>query len=112
MKTITCCKVVSNEEFINVLPNGKLSFDNIENKISDYDLNALEAGKKLARETKGSLTALSIGKSSVLDSSKIQKDILSRGANELTLVVDDSLELLDSLETAKAITKEIGRAHV
>ncbi|CAG7839862.1 electron transfer flavoprotein subunit alpha [Clostridium novyi B str. ATCC 27606] len=107
MKTITCCKVVSNEEFINVLPSHELSFDNVPTKISDYDLNALEAGKKLARETKGSLTALSIGKSSVLDSSKIQKDILSRGANELTLVVDDSLELLDSLETAKAITKAI-----
>ncbi|KEI01131.1 electron transfer flavoprotein subunit alpha [Clostridium botulinum C/D str. BKT2873] len=107
MKTITCCKIVSNEEFINVLPSRTLSFDDVPNKISDYDLNALEAGKQLARETKGSLTALSIGKSSTLDSSKIQKDILSRGANELTLVVDDSIELLDSLETAKAITKAV-----
>ncbi|KGM95446.1 electron transfer flavoprotein subunit alpha [Clostridium novyi A str. 4552] len=107
MKTITCCKVVSNEEFINVLPNRELSFENVPNKISDYDLNALEAGKILARKTKGSLIALSIGKSSALNSSKIQKDILSRGANELTLVTDDSIELLDSFETAKAITKAI-----
>lgn len=63
MKIITCCKVVPDEEQIKVLPNRELALDDVPAKISQYDLNALEAAKKLSAETKGSVTALSVGSS-------------------------------------------------
>lgn len=103
MKIIACCKIVPNEEGITVLPNGELSMADAANKISQYDLNAIESGKTLAQETSGSMIALSVGPSSVLDDSKIRKDVLSRGADELSLVMDDSHDFSDSLQTAKAI---------
>ncbi|MCY6957634.1 putative electron transfer flavoprotein FixA [Clostridium brassicae] len=103
MKIIACCKVVPNEEEINVLPTRELSMTGASSKISQYDLNALETGKQLAAETNGTMTALSVGPASALTNSKIRKDILSRGANELSLVQNDSDECFDSLQTAKAI---------
>jgi len=109
MKIIVCCKVVPNEEELKVLPSRELDFNGVPWKISQYDLNALESGKQLASGG-GSMTALSIGSAEALDSSKIQKDILSRGPDDLKLVVDDE-PFQDSLQTAKAIAgavREIG----
>lgn len=103
MKIIACCKIVPNEEGITVLPNRELSMDNAPLAISQYDLNAMESGKKLAAETKGSMIALSIGATAPLENTKIRKDILSRGADELHLVMDDDHAFSDSLQTAKAI---------
>ncbi|WP_349947481.1 putative electron transfer flavoprotein FixA [Lacrimispora sp. BS-2] len=103
MKIIACCKIVPNEEEISILPNRELSMTGASLKISQYDLNALETGKQLASETNGTMTALSIGPAASLANSKIRKDILSRGADELSLVPDDSDECFDSLQTAKAI---------
>ncbi len=103
MKIVVCCKVVPNEEEIQVLASRELSTANASQKISQYDLNALEAGKKLAAETGGTVTALSIGSTAALGATKIRKDILSRGANELSVVIDDAHGFADSLETAKAI---------
>ena len=100
MKIITCCKVVPDEEQIKVLPNRELALDDVPAKISQYDLNALEAAKKLSAETKGSVTALSVGSSKALDATKIRKDILSRGANDLKLVISDDHSYSDSFETA------------
>lgn len=103
MKIITCCKIVPNEEGITVLPNRELSMANAPLAISQYDLNAMESGKQLAAETKGSMVALSIGASASLENTKIRKDILSRGADELNLVMDDEHDYSDSLQTAKAL---------
>ena len=103
MKIIVCCKIVPNEEEIRVQPDRSLDLSGTPWKISQYDLNALESAKKLAGETKGTVTALSIGSASALDSSKIRKDVLSRGADDLKLVIDDSHGFSNSLETAKAL---------
>ena len=62
MKIIACCKIVPNEEEITVLPDRTLAMADASLKISQYDLNALESGKKLAAESGGTMTALSIGK--------------------------------------------------
>ncbi len=104
MKIIACCKIVPNEEGIVVLPNRELSMAEAAPKISQYDLNAIESGKQLAAESGGSMIALSIGSSATLDDSKIRKDVLSRGVDELSLVIDDNHDFSDSLQTAKAIT--------
>ncbi len=115
MKIIACCKIVPNEEEITVLPDRTLAMADASPKISQYDLNALESGKLLAAESKGSMAALSIGPSAYLENSKIRKDILSRGADELNLVIDDAHDFSDSLQTAKAIAgavKAIGEYGV
>ena len=109
MKIIVCCKVVPNEEELQVLPNRELGFNGVPWKISQYDLNALESGKQLAAGG-GSMTALSIGSTEALGSSKIQKDILSRGPDSLKLVLDDSKPFQDSLQTAKAIAGAVQAA--
>ena len=109
MKIIVCCKVVPNEEELQVLPNRELGFNGVPWKISQYDLNALESGKQLAAGG-GSMTALSIGSTEALGSSKIQKDILSRGPDSLKLVLDDRKPFQDSLQTAKAIAGAVQAA--
>ena len=109
MKIIVCYKVVPNEEELQVLPNRELGFNGVPWKISQYDLNALESGKQLAAGG-GSMTALSIGSTEALGSSKIQKDILSRGPDSLKLVLDDSKPFQDSLQTAKAIAGAVQAA--
>lgn len=110
MKILTCCKIVPDEEAIQVLPDRQLSFEGTPWKISQYDLNALESGKQLAAATGGSMTALSVGPSAALESSKLQKDILSRGPDDLKLVVDDEHAFSDSLQTAKAIAAAVKAA--
>lgn len=109
MKILVCCKVVPNEEELQVLPSRELSFAGVPWKISQYDLNALESGKQLAAGG-GSMTALSIGSTEALGSSKIQKDILSRGPDGLKLVIDDGKPFQDSLQTAKAIAEAVKAA--
>lgn len=111
MKIIACCKVVPNEEEIQVLPSRELSMENASWKISQYDLNALEEGKKLAAETGGTMTALSVGGSAALGQSKIRKDILSRGPDDMSVVIDDTHAFADSLETAKAIAAALKGAE-
>ena len=103
MRIIACCKVVPDEQEIQVLPNKTLSMEQTPWKISQYDLNALEAAKKLSSETAGSVTVLSVGGAAGLENSKIRKDILSRGADSLSLVIDDAHTFSDSLSTAKAL---------
>lgn len=103
MKIIACCKIVPNEEEIRIQPDRQLSTADASLKISQYDLNALETGKQLAAEANGTMTALSVGPDTALTNSKIRKDILSRGADELNLVQDDSLAASDSLRTARVI---------
>jgi len=103
MKIITCCKIVPNEEGIIVLPNRELSTADAPLAISQYDLNAMESGKELAAETGGSMVALSVGSSAALENTKIRKDVLSRGVDELNLVIDDAHSYSDSLQTAKAL---------
>lgn len=107
MKIVACCKIVPNEEMIKVLPNRELSFEGVPSSISEYDLNALEAGKVLARANDGEVSVVTVGSSEFLNASKIQKDILSRGADNLNLVINDSNKFVDSLQTAKAIARSV-----
>ena len=103
MKIVACCKIVPDEEQIQVLPSKELDLSKAEWKISQYDLNALETAKNVAAQAAGTVTVLSVGGTPALEGSKIRKDILSRGADDLSLVMDDEHDLADSLQTAKAI---------
>lgn len=103
MKIVACCKIVPDEQDLQVLPSKELDLSKAAWKISQYDLNALEAAKKVAAEVPSSITVFSVGSTAALEATKIRKDILSRGADDLSLVMDDEHRFADSLETAKAI---------
>ena len=81
MKIVVCCKIVPDEEQIQVRADRSLALENVPWKISQYDLNALEAAKKLSAEAHGSVVALSVGSTPALEPTKIRKDVLSRGAD-------------------------------
>ncbi len=101
MNIIACVKVVPEEQDITVNADHTLNVEKAASKISLYDLNALEAATALAGEN-GKVIALSVG-GQRLGNSKVHKDILSRGADELVLVSDAALENALPAATAKVL---------
>lgn len=92
MNIIACVKVVPEEQDITVEGDRTLNLDKAASKISQYDLNAIEAAVQLAAGAEGStVTALSVGGKAALENSKVRKDLLSRGPDSLVAVIDDSL---------------------
>ncbi|HCD1255480.1 TPA: electron transfer flavoprotein [Citrobacter amalonaticus] len=102
MKIITCFKLVPEEQDIVVTPEQALSFDNADTKISPFDLNAVEAATQLATEAEDEIAALTVG-GSLLQNSKVRKDVLSRGPHALYLMQDAQLEHALPKDTAQAI---------
>ena len=105
MKIITCFKLVPEEQDIVVTPEYTLNFDNADAKISQFDLNAIEAASQLATDD-DEIAALTIG-GSLLQNSKVRKDVLSRGPHSLYLVQDAQLEHALPLDTAKALAAAV-----
>ena len=105
MKIITCFKLVPEEQDIVVTPEYTLNFDNADAKISQFDLNAIEAASQLATDD-DEIAALTVG-GSLLQNSKVRKDVLSRGPHSLYLVQDAQLEHALPLDTAKALAAAV-----
>ncbi len=104
MNIITCYKVVPEDQDITINADRTLGLDKAEPKISQYDLNAVEAGVQLKEQAADStVVALSVGAGRYLENSKVRKDILSRGPDSLILVVDDGYERLLPAETARVL---------
>lgn len=106
MRIIACFKAVPEEQDIVVEKDRQLNFDKAEWKIGTYDLNAIEAGKQLVEAEGGQLTGLAVG-GTALDSSKLKKNILSRGLDDLYLVIDEKAENADTYQTAKLLEASI-----
>ncbi|MEX6399376.1 putative electron transfer flavoprotein FixA, partial [Providencia hangzhouensis] len=69
-----------------------LDFSRADTKISQYDLNAIETANQIkAQQVDSKVIALSIG-GKALTNMKARKDVLSRGPDELVVVIDDQLE--------------------
>ncbi|NDO83659.1 electron transfer flavoprotein [Citrobacter sp. NCU1] len=102
MKIITCFKLMPEEQDIVVTPEHTLSFDNADVKISQFDLNAIEAAAQLATDD-DEIIALTVG-GSLLQNSKVRKDVLSRGPHALYMVQDAQLEHALPKDTARALT--------
>ncbi|PZT60355.1 electron transfer flavoprotein [Escherichia coli] len=105
MKIITCFKLVPEEQDIVVTPEYTLNFDNADAKISQFDLNAIEAASQLATDD-DEIAALTVG-GSLLQNSKVRKDVLSRGPHSLYMVQDAQLEHALPLDTAKALAAAV-----
>ncbi|MEC5319616.1 electron transfer flavoprotein [Brenneria populi subsp. brevivirga] len=101
MKIITCFKLVPEEQDIVVTAERTLNFERADAKISQFDLNAIEAATQLSGDD-GQVVALSVG-GKFLENTKVRKDVLSRGAHELYLVQDPHLEHALPKDTAQAL---------
>lgn len=104
MKIITCYKSVPDEQDITVnSADGSLDFSRANAKISQYDLNAIEAANQLKTQLDEiQITAMSVG-GKALTNAKARKDVLSRGADDLVVVVDDQFESSLPYQTATAL---------
>lgn len=77
MKIITCFKLVPEEQDIVVTPEYTLNFDNADAKISQFDLNAIEAASQLATDD-DEIAALTVS-GSLLQNSKCAKTCYPAG---------------------------------
>ena len=108
MKVVACLKAAPEAEDITTRPDRTLDLDRAAWKIGTYDLNAVEAARVLADETDGVAVGLTVG-GAALASSKLRKDALSRGLDELVVVSDEALVDLDSFQTASVLRDALAR---
>ncbi|NLO98076.1 MAG: electron transfer flavoprotein [Peptococcaceae bacterium] len=114
MNVITCYKIVPDDQDIIVHEDRTLGLEKAELEIGQYDLPAIEAGMKVVADAGGKVSALSVG-SKHLENTKLKKAVLSRGPDDLYLVVDDSLADADTHQTARTLAaaiKKIGNADL
>jgi len=110
MNIVTCFKFAPDSEDIEVKQDGTISLEKAEWIISDYDLQGVEAAVTLVESSSGKVTALSAG-SHKISNSKLKKDILSRGPDELYMVVDDQLDVNDTHFTAEILAQAIQKLN-
>ena len=90
MNIIVALKVVPDDQDITAAADGSLDMSKAHQIVSAYDLNAIEAAAQLA-EAQGdsSVKAVTVG-GAAIDDSKLKKNILARGVDELFMVADDA----------------------
>lgn len=109
MNIIVALKVVPDDQDIHASSDGKLDFSRAHVKISEYDLNAIEAAAQLASTVDGSkVLALTAGGTSI-DDSKLKKNILAHGADELFMIADDACADMDAHATAAVLAEAVGK---
>lgn len=110
MKIITCYKCVADEQDITVnSSDGSLDFSRAAIKISQYDLNAIEAANQLKQQMpEAQVIALSVG-GEALNNAKGRKDVLSRGPDELVVVVDAQFEQALPHQTATGLAAAVNK---
>lgn len=92
MKIIACYKLIPEEQDITVNGDGSLNLSKADAKISQFDLNAIEAATALKQQNSDiQIIAMSVG-GEALANAKGRKDVLSRGPDELVVVSDAGLE--------------------
>lgn len=107
MNIVVALKVVPDDQDIQVSAAGDLDMSKAHQVISAYDLNAIEAAAQLAASVGDSpVYALTVGPSQI-DDSKLKKNILARGADELFMVADDAYADMDAFNTAAALAAEL-----
>lgn len=102
MKIVVAVKVVADDQDIFVSGDRSLDYSKARQIISTYDTNAIEAAAQIAADNDGTVVAISASTTKA-DDTKVKKDILSRGIDELFMVADDSLETADSYATAQVL---------
>ena len=109
MKIVAAFKVVPDDQDIQVSADGSLDYSKAKGIVSTYDLNALEAAAQLAAANDGSsVVAMTAGPASI-DDSKLKKNVLARGVDELFMAADDAYANMDARATAEALAALVGK---
>lgn len=106
MNIVVCCKFVPCLQDMEVGADHSVHFDRAEWQISEYDLQAVEAGVQLAKVTGGKLVAVSVG-SKRIETTQLRKDLLSRGPEELYLITDNALECANTAEISSLLAEAV-----
>ncbi len=106
MNIIVCYKLSPDAEDIQTKPDGSLDFFNAEWRIGEYDQVAVEAAMQILEQQGGTLTALSAGPKE-LENTKARKSILSRGPDDLVVVMDEKMRDADTHYTAVVLAEAI-----
>ena len=111
MKINTCYKCVPDEQDIAINnADGARDFSKADGKISQYDLNAIEAACQLKQQSgEAQVVAMSVG-GKALTNAKGRKDVLSRGPDELIVVIDDQFEQALPQQTASVLAAAAQKA--
>ena len=107
MNIVVAVKVVPDDQDIQVTAAGELDMSKAHQAISAYDLNAIEAAAQLAAAAGDSTVSVVTVGGSAIDDSKLKKNILARGADQLFMVADDAAADLDAHATAAALAEKI-----
>ncbi|MCL2807387.1 MAG: electron transfer flavoprotein [Coriobacteriia bacterium] len=102
MKIVVSFKVVPDDQDIQIAGDGSLDYSKAHQVVSSYDLNAIEAAAQLAASNDASLVGMSVGKAAI-DDSKLKKNVLARGVDELFMTADDACADMDAYSTASAL---------
>ena len=107
MNIVVAVKVVPDDQDIQVTAGGGLDMSKAHQAISAYDLNAIEAAAQLAASVGDStVSVVSVG-GAAIDDSKLKKNILARGTDQLFMVADDAAADLDAHATAAIIAEKL-----
>ena len=100
MNIAVAFKVVPDDQDIRINSDRTLDDSKAHRVVSTYDLNAIEAAAQLAAAEEGSrLVAITVGDATINDS-KLKKNVLARGVDELFMTSDDAAADLDAYATA------------
>lgn len=100
MRIVACIKAAPEDADIAVRPDRTLDLSRAQWKVGAYDLNAIEAARRLADDVGGEVIGLTVG-GDALSATKLRKDVLSRGLDSLVVVPGDPGA--DSFQTASAL---------
>lgn len=107
MNIVVCCKVVPDDQDIQIAGDCTLDYSKAKPIVSVYDLNAIEIASRIAADHEGSVVSVvTVGPKSI-DDSKLKKNILARGADRLHMTADDALSSTDAKVTAYALADAI-----
>ena len=109
MNIVAAFKVVPDDPDIQVSADGTLDYSKAKNTVSAYDLNAIEAAAQLAAANEGSnVVTVTVGGADI-DDSKLKKNVLARGVDELYMTADDACKGLDARATAVALAELVSK---
>ena len=109
MNIIVPIKVLADDQDIVVAADRSLDDSKAHRIVSTYDLNAIEAAAQLAAANEGSnVVAVTVGGADI-DDSKLKKNVLARGVDELYMTADDACKGLDARATAVALAELVSK---
>ena len=109
MNIIVPIKVLADDQDIVVAADRSLDDSKAHRIVSTYDLNAIEAAVQLASAHEDSKVVCVSVADAKADDSKLKKNVLARGVDELYMTADDACKGLDARATAVALAELVSK---